>query len=352
MSRIRDLFDSTLATVIIIGMLVTSIGSLPFTDVTQAVDAVFRFCPRIPFWPQLPKRSFYERMYVQCLENVPAIVVDEQAETMYVDTRKTGGIERFYENVYGRNLEAFSISDRAAPGFYELLDRLPEVEKTVVFIKAQLVGPFTLGLGLKDENGKPIIYDSAYFDIIKKALRMKAEWLIDAIKGRYPDKGVILFFDEPAMVSFGSAFVSISRADVTALFDEIADGLGAIVGVHCCGNTDWPVLLNSKIDVINYDAFTFMDTIFYFRENLDPFLSRGGRIAPGVVPSTAETLATAGLTDMRARWLKYQRLLSEMGIDQKEQIVTTACGLGSLGTDEACKALDLLKGLAHMTDDH
>ena len=78
------------------------------------------------------------------------------------------------------------------------------------------------------------------------------------------------------MVSFGSAFVSVSQADVTSLFNEMADGLGATVGVHCCGNTDWAVLLDSKVDLINYDAFGFMDTPFCFRENLSSFLSRGG----------------------------------------------------------------------------
>jgi len=326
-------------------MLVTSIGSLPFTDVKQSVDAVFQFCPEIPFWPQLPKRSFYERMYIQCLENIPTIVIDEQAETMYVDTQKTAGIETFYEDVYNRNLHAFSISERAAPGLYELLDRLPEVKDRVAFIKVQLVGPFTLGMSLKDENGKPIIYDTAYFDVIKKALRMKAEWLIDTVRRHYPDKGVILFFDEPAMVSFGSAFVSISSNDVTSLLNEMCDDLDALVGVHCCGNTDWPVLLDSGVGLINYDAFSFMDTLFYFRDNLSAFLSRGGRIAPGIVPSTAEAIATVRPGDLRGHWLKYKALVAKAGTEEESVIATTACGLGSLKAEDAYKALEMLKNL-------
>jgi hypothetical protein len=340
------LFDTALPPVILIDMFVTSIGSLPFTDVKQAVDAVLTFCPRIPFWPQLPNRSFYERMYVQCLENVPAVVVDEAAETMYVDTGKTEGIERFYENVSAGNLEAFAISDRAAPGLYTLLDRLSGAGAAVSSVKAQLIGPFTLGMGLKDEKGKPIIYDDAYFDIIKKALRMKAEWLVETIKGCCPDKNVILFLDEPAMVSFGSAFVSVSQGDVTSLFNEMADGLGAAVGVHCCGNTDWPVLLDSRVDLINYDAFNFMDTPFYFRENLSSFLSRGGMVVPGLVPSTSETLAGVDLGGIRDCWSKYQRLFAETGQSQETSIVTTACGLGSLSAEEAYKALALLRGLS------
>jgi methionine synthase II (cobalamin-independent) len=332
-------------------MLTTSIGSLPFIDVTQALDAVFEFCPRMPFWPQLPKRSFYERMYVQCLEGIPSVVVDEQTETMYVDTRKTEGLERFYEDVHDRKVSAFSISDRAAPGLYGLLDRLPYLGGSLEAVKVQLVGPFTLGMGLKDENGKPIMYDAAFFDVIKKALRMKAEWLINAVRTVCPEKQVVLFFDEPGMTSFGSAFVAVSQDDATRLFNETCEGLDATVGIHCCGNTDWPVLLKSEVDLINYDAFGYMETLFYFGENLTSFLLRGGEIAPGIVPSTSEALADADADQMSDNWQKYRRLFEETGQSRRREIVTTACGLGSLTEAEAKKALRLLRRLSDSNDD-
>jgi len=332
-------------------MLATGIGSLPFVDAKQALDVVLRFCPRVPFWPQLPRRSFYERIYAQCLENVPGVVTDEQTETMYIDTRRTEGLERFYEDVQDRNLGAFAISDRVAPGFHELLDRLPEILESIDAVKVQLVGPFTLGMGLKDENGKSIIYDVAFFDVIKKALRMKAEWLIDAVRAVCPAKEVLLFFDEPGMTSFGSAFVAVSQEDVTALFDETCRGLGATIGIHCCGNTDWPVLLKSAVDLINYDAFGYMNTLFYFREDLAAFLARGGVIAPGIVASTSEGLVAADPDKMSDKWRKYRRLFDETRQSPRRHIVTTACGLGSLTEEEAIKALRLLKGLADSEDD-
>ncbi len=333
------------------GMFATSIGSLPFVDVDQAVDAVFRFCPQIPFWPQLPRRSFYERMYAQCLENTPALVLDEGTQTMYMDTRRTEGIESFYDDVHNGNVAPFFISDRAAPGLYRLLERLPEVLGEAAFVKVQLAGPFTIGVGLKDENGKSIIYDGAYFDIVKKTLHMKAEWLISTVRSRYPDLGVILFFDEPALVSFGSAFVQVSRGDATSFFNEVVSGLDATVGVHCCGNTDWPVLLDSSIDVINYDAFNFMDTLFYFRDNLRAFLDRGGRVAPGIVPSTGEALEGVEMRDVAERWFEFRGLFSEIGQGVERPIVTTACGLGSLKEEDAYKALGLLKGLCDTAGD-
>jgi methionine synthase II (cobalamin-independent) len=327
-------------------MLVTSIGSLPFVDVDAAIDAVLACCPEIPFWPQLPKRSFWESMYVQCLEGIPGLVIDGEAETVYVDTRKTDGIERFYEAFSAGNIDAFPVSERAAPGFYRLLERLPEVSGRIRYVKGQLTGPFTLGIGLKDEKDKPIIYDGAYFDIIKKAIRMKAAWMVKAMKSRCPGTEVLLFFDEPAMVSFGSAFVPISKEVATSLFDEVIEGLDATVGIHCCGNTDWSVLLATGVDLINYDAFNFMDTLFYFRPELSTFLARGGRVAPGIVPSSGEALGRVVLTDLARLWHTFERRLSETGSASKQEaVVTTACGLGSLDESDARHALELLKHL-------
>jgi len=328
-------------------MLVTSIGSLPFVDVDQAIDVIFRSCPEIPFWPQLPNRSFLEGMYVQCLERVPAVRVDEELGKVYVDTDAVEGIEAFYEDFSNGRMDSFAISEERAPGFYRLLERLREVEDTTRYVKTQLTGPFTMGLGLKDGSGKPIIYNDAYFDIIKKALRGKAEWMIRTIKAQGSGRKVILFFDEPAMVSFGSAFVSVSKEDVVSMFDEVAQGLDALVGIHVCGNTDWSALLGAKIDIINYDAFNFMDTLFYFRSDLTAFLERGGMVAPGIVPSSVEDLDRTKQEDVLRQWETAQRLFSEVeGGDKASWLATTSCGLGTLSEAHATRALDLLRRLA------
>ena len=261
--------------------------------------------PRSPSGPSCRDARFMKTCTSSAWSGRPPSWSIPAAATVYMDTRKTEGIERFYEDVYGDNVDAFAISEQAAPGFYALLERLPRMAEGIRYVKGQLTGPFTLGIGLKDENGKPVIYDGAYFDIIKKALRMKAAWMIKAIKRVCPDKEVLLFFDEPALVSFGSAFVSVSARAVTSLFDEVREGLDARVGVHCCGNTDWSVLLRTGVDIINYDAFNFMETLFYFRRELSAFLARGGRIAPGIVPSSGEALHEASLADLARLWHAY-----------------------------------------------
>jgi len=327
--------------------MVSGIGSFPFTDVDKAIDIIFETCPEIPFWPQLPKRAPYENMYIPFLEGVPCVVVDEKEGAAFMDTENAEGIEEFYENIQSRNLEAFRISGKVAPGFYRFLERLKERNDEVKFIKTQITGPFSMGLGLKDEHGKPVIYNYGYFDIIKKAIHMKAQWMIATIKAQFADKGIIIFFDEPYMVSFGSAYVSISREEAIGLFNDVLGGIPALRGIHCCGNTDWSVLLNADVDIINYDAFNYLDTIFYFEEDLRRFISRGGRIAPGIVPSSEEVM-NATSADMERIMETFRSAMSEKVGPQglRDLIVTTSCGVGSLRPEEARHAMALLRQMA------
>jgi methionine synthase II (cobalamin-independent) len=286
-------------------------------------------------------------MYTTFLDGVPCIGFDESKGSVYMDTRKTDGIEEFYDNYYNENVDAFAISSESAPGFYRFLERLGEVKSGAKYIKGQLTGPFSMGLGLPDEEGKPVIYNFAYFDIIKKALQMKAKWMLGQIQKEVPGKDLIIFFDEPYMVSFGSAYVSIGKEEATALFDEVTGGLNAKRGVHCCGNTDWSVLFSTTIDIVNYDAFSFLDTIFYFKEDLLKFLGRGGSICPGIVPSSEKVLEVS-LKDIRALWDDFVAQMEGIGVDArgKEWLYTTSCGLGSLGTRETESAMKLLGELA------
>ncbi|MCX7966534.1 MAG: hypothetical protein N2596_07915, partial [Syntrophorhabdaceae bacterium] len=256
--------------------MITGIGSLPLTDLDEAIDLIFETCSEVPFWPQLPKRFPDENMFSTFLENVPCIVIDHDKNSVFMDTQETEGIEKFYEDFEAQNLSQFSISEKVAPGFYRFLQRLKEISNGVRFIKGQLTGPFSMGLGLKDEKGVPIIYNHSFFDIIKKTIHMKAKWMVHKIRSQFPDKGVIIFFDEPYMVSFGSAYVSIHKEEAISIFNEVFNGIDAVTGVHCCGNTDWSVLLNTHVDIVNYDAYNYLETIFYFRDELNDFLKKGG----------------------------------------------------------------------------
>lgn len=327
--------------------MITSIGSFPFTNTDEAIDLIFSICGEIPFWPQLPKRSPLENMYSTFLEGVPCLVSDTEKNTVYIDTCQTDGIEKFYDDVSADNTEAFRITETVAPGFYRFIERLKEIRQDARYIKCQITGPFSMGLGLKDQDGAAIIYNSAFYDIVKKAVHMKAKWMVNTIKTAYPEKDVIIFFDEPYMVSFGSAYVSVSKEDVISALNEVTEELNAITGIHICANTDWSVPFNSNITIVNYDAYTYLDTIFYYEEDLRHFLGRGGQIAPGIVPSVEEGLAVSTPDSLKSILDQLQNKMSAVTgkAPSDDLIITTSCGLGSLTVEEARKAMELLRSL-------
>jgi hypothetical protein len=330
--------------------MVTGIGSFPFEDIDEAIDLIFGTCREIPFWPQLPKRASYENMYVPFLESTPCVIVNEGEGTLYMNTEKTEGIEAFYEDFFNENLESFAISERLIPGFYRFLERLKEIEDDIRYVKCQLTGPFSMGLGLKDEQGKAIIYNSSFFDIIKKTLHMRARWMISRIKESYPAKDVIIFFDEPYLVSFGSAYVSISREEAVALLSEVLGGIDAKRGIHCCGNTDWSVLFNADVDLVNYDAVNYLDTIFYFQNDLERYLARGGEIAPGIVPSSEKVLEISlnDILKLGCAFVDRMNGLESLKKGRKDYLFTTSCGLGSLKSVEATRAMEFLRELSRL----
>ena len=329
--------------------MITGIGSFPFTNVDEAIDLIFATCAEVPFWPQLPKRSPLENMYTTFLEGVPSLVIDADKNTVYLDTKQTEGIEQFYDDVAGDVIDTFRITDNVAPGFYRFLERLKEIRDGIRYIKCQVTGPFSMGLGLKDEDGAPIIYNNAFYDIIKKAVHMKAKWMIHTIRTAYPEKDIIIFFDEPYMVSFGSAYVSVSKEDAVSALNEVTEGLQATKGIHICGNTDWSVPFNSNINIVNYDAYNYLDTIFYYPDDLARFLSRGGQIAPGIVPSVQEELAASTFDILEKHVDQFLRKIQAATgtTSQDEFFITTSCGVGSLSVDEARKAMELLHKLDH-----
>ena len=76
----------------------TGIGSVPFKDPKEACDIIFSNFPSIPFWPQLPRVSYLENMYVQFSERLPGLLVDEKAKTIHIDTVKaSSSMEEVYE---------------------------------------------------------------------------------------------------------------------------------------------------------------------------------------------------------------------------------------------------------------
>ncbi len=324
----------------------TGIGSFPHQDEKEVFRLIIKNFPEIPFWPQLPKRSFLEGMVVQYSEGFPSFRWNEKEQRVWVDTSHgfDKDIERFYERLEADELESFRITEDFAGGLRILKDLSSEDHrKEIRYIKGQIVGPITFGLALADQEQKPIFYDPTLRDVLVKHLSMKARWMERKFNDLFPGTPTIIFFDEPSLSSFGSAFSSLNREDVIQSLNECFAAVKGLRGVHCCGNTDWSLLLSTNLSILSFDAYGYLETLSLYPKELRAFLERGGILAWGIVP-TSEAILKEDAQGLVNRIKEGGETFSKKGIDQallQRAIVTPSCGTASLSIPLAERVCEL-----------
>ncbi|MBF0430724.1 MAG: hypothetical protein HQK83_05565 [Fibrobacteria bacterium] len=330
----------------------TMIGSMPYATAEEALAAMDKHPLSIPAWPQLPPRSFKEGMLVQYGEGLPGMRADDAEKKVWVERNDAllNDMSSFYEDVVNGNLERFALSEDFAGSFSAFVKKM-EVQKPEI-MKCQVVGPFSLGLGIKDSNDKAPWFDDQYHDILLKGLTAKARWQVQSYK--HITDNVISFFDEPILSALGTAaYVSISDDVVINDLNEMAGELhndGALVGVHCCGNMDWGLLARSDIDIISFDAYTFGEKVALYPEDVQAFIEKGGYLAWGIVPTgDAESIQSVSEDILKTKMDELYAHYKAKGIDEDklrvQSIFTPACGMGNLTEDEADKVMTLLEAM-------
>lgn len=341
-----------------------TIGSLPHRDVARGTALMFENTPEIVSWVQYPKRNIFENMMIQFLEGIPSLIFEgDRACFSTSDNDFPEKLTDFYEKylaIMDDNdldlLEDFAISDQYAAGLSEFLSRLPKhLEKgRTIMLKGQVTGPFTLGTNLTDQNGRCSYYDDQLRDVVVKSIVLKSLWQIH----RFSKFGlpVMIFLDEPSLLGFGKqTFITISREDVIKDINEVVEGIhnhGGIAGVHCEENTDWSLLMETELDILDFDAYDHMQGISLYPAELRKFFDRGGSLGWGIVPTLdREAAASETLPSLVDRFEEGVRLLESKGFDRnrllERALITPSCGAGGVLTMPlAERVLDLLGKLS------
>lgn len=322
--------------------LATAIGTMPHTDPRKACSSVLNRLPEIPAWPQLPRRSFRENMYAQCAEGLPGLVVE--GESLWVDrsTDLSKPLERLYAAYLNNDLSIGALGRDYAQGFYEFLEQAGRHEMRAV--KGQVTGPISFGLSVTDQDRRPLLYDETLADALAKHLMLKAAWQESKLKAVCPT--TIISVDEPYLSSLGSAYVSLSRERAVSLLEETLRGISGLKAVHCCGNTDWSLLLGTSIDILCFDAYGYAETLALYAGDVRKFLQRGGVVAWGIVPNDERSLARETEDGLLARLFGAMDRLAGKGVDHdmivSRCLITPSCGLASMPTEAAAeRALEM-----------
>ena len=311
---------------------------------------MFESTPEIPSWVQFPKRDFHESMMIQFTEGMPALVQD--ADRFFFSALVDDYVEQltdFYQRYISVTedrkddaLDSFRISPKYAAGFREFISHLPErtASGVPIMLKGQVTGPFTLGTNLTDQDGRCAYYDDQLRDVIVKTIEMKAIWQIVQLNAF--NLPVMIFLDEPSLLGFGKqTFLTISRQDVIKDINEVAEGIhaqGGIAAVHCEENTDWSLLMETELDILDFDAYDHLQAITLYPEELDKFLKRGGCLGWGIIPTLdRDAAARETVSSLLLRFEQGIEQLEIKGFDREtllqRALITPSCGAGGVLTE-------------------
>jgi len=332
------------------GCLPTVIGSMPHTDPQAACSLVTHYLKDIPAWPQLPNRSFLENMCVQFSQGFPGVVVEENEKSIHIDRSQDldKPLEKLYAAYLENNVDQYPITPEYASGLHSFL-ALTNLSPRA--IKGQVTGPVTWGTTVIDYSQRAIIYDETLADAAAKLLRLKAGWQEKALSEI--SRSTIIFVDEPSMAAFGSVAMLLSKEKVISLLEEVFGGISGLKGVHCCGNTDWSILLDTSTDIVSFDAYNYGQSLSLYPTEVKRFLDRKGAIAWGIIPNDEESLAKESVASLKDRLEETMAPFTRKDIRFKQLVqqglLTPSCGLASLASSEAAtRALELLAELSEM----
>jgi hypothetical protein len=331
--------------------LTTLIGSVPYLDTDRTCKRIAADID-IPIWPQMVKLNFRENMYTQYGAVLPAIVIDDENEKIIFDTTGdiTSALETFYTPYLEDDLDYFGLPKEHAAGFYKMLEYLKLTPGE--WVKGQVTGPISMGLTVTDQDLRASLYNEMLADVLVKNAAMNARWQVRQLKTG--QQNIIIFVDEPYMASFGSAYINLSREQAVGMLDEVFEAIqseGGLAGVHCCANTDWSVLLATKVDILNLDAYGYIQNLALYPAEVRQFLNRGGILAWGIVPNNEEIdrVTPEGIVDQLREGMtliceKAESRGVEITVDEfdRHSLITPACGLGPSSPDIADKVLPIL----------
>jgi hypothetical protein len=262
----------------------TAIGSLPHTQGELGLQWALQL--DVPFLPELPQGNPGEFMLASALEGLPGLDFDEQGMCTVDRAAWAAGASAF-----GARLDAalasgdVSFFEPSASARRAWRPFLWEVQhRKLALAKAQLAGPATVRWGTQLSTGGAVVDDAAVDKQVFRLLLARCLAMVKALRatGATP----LFYLDEPGLYALDTRdahhllLLQELRLLVVALQRE-----GALVGLHCCGNTRWEALLGLGLDLLSFDVRHSLDAVLDVPGPLEAFLDSGGALSLGIVPT-------------------------------------------------------------------
>jgi hypothetical protein len=304
-----------------------------------AIDFIARWCPDVPFWPQLRRMSPREAMMPQ---------------TFGANARHLSPLrgEHGHAIASDRAIRFFDALERAeavfdpanAAGFFAFVEACERgMFRSARAVKGQMMGPITTACSLSVEGMLFIDHPGYRLGIADYIVRL-ARWQVDTLLKCAPS--VILVLDE--------AYLGMAIRQAPLRRDAVVDVLksvilrvrrpGVLVGIHCCDELPLSVVNEIEADLYSFDAHHGGAT---FASDTDGrrFVERGGHVAWGWVP-TLDNLDRILADHVVDRWLDAASALGakdDRGLIRirDRSLITASCGLAGSSPDTCERSFQL-----------
>lgn len=289
-------------------LLTTAMAVMPHTNINRALEMALSL--DVPFWPQLPRYSYYEDMYVQASEHFPGIILDVEKRTLRFSIEKfTNELEEAMAHF--EEPEYFDISETYSEVYHRFL-KLDLADRPA--IRGQLEGPISFGFNVVDQDNRPILFDDTVRPFIIEFLARRIN--IQLSKLKKINQNAFMFIDEPGLQFVFSAMSGYgdvaARKDMEIFFSLIERPRG----VHLCGNPDWDFLLGLDLDILSLDVYSNGEVFTAYASSIKKFLDRGGMLVWGIVPTNIEPFEKENIDFLENRLIEMWTFLDKKGVDR------------------------------------
>jgi len=305
----------------------TGVGSLPGTDIVEAIKTVFGELPDLPFLPELPARGPGADM----VGRSAGLLVDLPVELYAARWRlvaRPGRDARRTADLRERDLDALTDQATGYQGAFKL----------------QVAGPWTLAANLELRTGGAVLRDPGAVADLTASLAEGLRHHVTEVGARVPGADLLVQLDEaslPAVLagqvpteSGFSTLRAVERSVVTEALREVVRAVEVPVVVHCCApDVPLAVIRDAGAVAVALD----LDLL----DDLDPVgeaVDAGLGLFAGAIATRARSAPSPDAVADRIR-----RLWSRLGFPAErlatQVVVTQACGLAGATPDYARGAL-------------
>ena len=299
------------------------VGLLPYERNDLVTRMMVKLFEQSPYLPILPKVSKEETIIKRTFSNIPSTKIDNNKIYLKTTTKKYAkGIilmDSLLENPENILLDEFKTSETFLKQYFAILKRI-QPQETVI----NLLGPFSASqlITVVDEEEFDIS-DKGFRRFIYQVISIKALWFIKKIKEYSPKTKPIFVLEEPLFNGIGK----IKKQDEDVTDDIIVHLLSRIVGklhengaavcVQSFTKCDWQIPISAGVDMISFGAYDNPYNLSIIPDQVNRYLSHGGKINWAIVPTTSErVLKPLGSDTIHDRLLAAISDLVDAGVNE------------------------------------